>query len=64
MELLGRTPFPPIGDLPYLLTLPAHSFYWFRLASDAEAPSWHTQMIVPDEVPVLVVRDESAPARP
>ena len=21
IELMGRTPFPPIGDLPYLLTL-------------------------------------------
>ncbi len=35
VELLGRTPFPPIGELPYLLTLPAHGFYWFRLATDA-----------------------------
>ena len=25
VELMGRTPFPPIGDLPYLLTLPAHA---------------------------------------
>jgi maltose alpha-D-glucosyltransferase / alpha-amylase len=57
VELLGRTSFPPIGDLPYLLTLPAHSFYWFRLAADADAPSWHTQMIVPDEVPILVLFD-------
>jgi maltose alpha-D-glucosyltransferase / alpha-amylase len=57
VELLGRTSFPPIGDLPYLLTLPAHAFYWFRLAADAEAPSWHTQMIVPDEVPILVLFD-------
>src|SRR3954469_24997268 len=57
VELLGRTPFPPIGDLPYLLTLPAHAFYWFRLAADANAPSWHTQMIVPDEVPILVLFD-------
>jgi maltose alpha-D-glucosyltransferase/alpha-amylase len=57
VELLGRTSFPPVGDLPYLLTLPAHSFYWFRLAADAEAPSWHTQMIVPDEVPILVLFD-------
>src|SRR5207253_7581912 len=32
VELLGRTAFPPIGELPYLLTLPAHGFYWFRLA--------------------------------
>jgi maltose alpha-D-glucosyltransferase/alpha-amylase len=57
VELLGRTSFPPVGDLPYLLTLPAHAFYWFRLAADAEAPSWHTQMIVPDEVPILVLFD-------
>ena len=34
LELLGRTPFPPIGELPYMLTLPAHGFYWFRLATD------------------------------
>ncbi len=31
MELFGGRPFPPIGDLPYLLTLGPHSFYWFRL---------------------------------
>src|SRR5690349_12165408 len=31
VELFGRTPFPPIGDLPYLLTLGPHSFYWFSL---------------------------------
>src|SRR2546427_9292098 len=31
VELFGRTPFPPIGDLPYLLTLGPHSFYWFGL---------------------------------
>ena len=57
VELLGRTPFPPIGDLPYLLTIPAHGFYWFRLATDAQAPSWHTQMIVPEEAPILVLFD-------
>ena len=30
-------PFPPVGELPYLLTLPAHGFYWFRLADDVPA---------------------------
>ena len=24
--------FPPIGELPYLLTLAGHGFYWFRLS--------------------------------
>lgn len=32
VELFGDTPFPPIGDLPYFLTLGPHSFYWFRLS--------------------------------
>src|SRR4029077_17193436 len=38
IELLGSTPFPPIGDLPYLLTLPGYGFYWFRLSRAAPAP--------------------------
>jgi maltose alpha-D-glucosyltransferase/alpha-amylase len=31
VELLGGVSFPPIGELPYLLTLAGHGFYWFRL---------------------------------
>jgi maltose alpha-D-glucosyltransferase/alpha-amylase len=31
VELFGHTRFPSIGDLPYLLTLGPHSFYWFKL---------------------------------
>jgi len=31
VELTGRVHFPPIGELPYLLTLPGHGFYWFQL---------------------------------
>ena len=30
-ELLGRIPFPPIGELPYFVTLPPYGFYWFDL---------------------------------
>jgi maltose alpha-D-glucosyltransferase/alpha-amylase len=33
-ELFGHTEFPPIGDLPYLLTLGGHAFHWFSI----EAP--------------------------
>jgi maltose alpha-D-glucosyltransferase/alpha-amylase len=33
VELIGSTPFPPIGELPYLLTVGAHAFYWFSLES-------------------------------
>ncbi len=36
-EMLGRTDFPRIGDLPYLVTLPPYGFFWFRLSDDAEA---------------------------
>jgi len=31
VELTGSTPFPPIGMRPYLLTLPGHASYWFRI---------------------------------
>ncbi len=55
MELLGRTPFPPIGDLPYLLTLPGHGFYWFELARHVEAPAWHQEGLPSKELPVLVL---------
>ncbi|MFC4171474.1 maltose alpha-D-glucosyltransferase [Microvirga sp. GCM10011540] len=38
-ELTGGSAFPPIGDLPYLLTLPAYGFYWFQLtAAPADRP--------------------------
>ena len=57
VELLGRTVFPPIGALPYLLTLPKHGFYWFRLAADVEAPSWHEERLAPEDLPVLILFD-------
>src|SRR5436190_1121003 len=57
VELLGRTSFPPIGELPYLLTLPAHAFYWFRLAADAKPPEWHEEKLVSEEAPLPVLFD-------
>jgi maltose alpha-D-glucosyltransferase / alpha-amylase len=30
-EMFGRTSFPPVGDLPYLLTLAPRGFFWFQL---------------------------------
>ncbi|HLI02153.1 MAG TPA: maltose alpha-D-glucosyltransferase [Acidimicrobiales bacterium] len=35
VELLGQVPFPPIGELPYFVTLGPHSFYWFELTDSA-----------------------------
>ncbi|WP_280153932.1 maltose alpha-D-glucosyltransferase [Piscinibacter sp. XHJ-5] len=57
VEMLGRTHFPPIGDLPYLLTLPAHSFYWFRLAANVAVPDWHQEYLHAEDRPVLVLFD-------
>jgi maltose alpha-D-glucosyltransferase/alpha-amylase len=57
VELMGRTAFPPIGELPYLLTLGGHGFLWFRLESAANAPSWHEERLVPQELAVLVLFD-------
>ena len=31
VELTGLVPFPAIGELPYLLSLPGHGFMWFGL---------------------------------
>ena len=41
VELRSESALPPIGDLPYFLTLPPYGFYWFLLASDWAAPDWH-----------------------
>ena len=57
VELMGGTSFPPIGELPYLLTLPAHGFYWFELATESAAkiPTWHEQRLPREESPWLVL---------
>ncbi|MCU1354784.1 MAG: trehalose synthase [Acidimicrobiales bacterium] len=34
VELFGRTAFPPIGELPYFVTLPPYGFYWFSLVDE------------------------------
>ncbi|MCF0089455.1 Trehalose synthase/amylase TreS [Streptomyces sp. MH192] len=36
--------FPAIGELPYLLTLAGHGFYWFRLRREA-APATKVSLI-------------------
>jgi maltose alpha-D-glucosyltransferase/alpha-amylase len=57
VEMLGRSAFPPIGELPYPLTLPAHGFYWFRLTTDVPAPQWHVERGARPELAVLVLFD-------
>jgi len=60
VEMLGRTAFPPIGELPYMITLPAHGFYWFRLATNISAPEWHKDLLIDEEKPILVLFDNWA----
>ncbi|MDB5817481.1 MAG: Trehalose synthase-like [Rhizobacter sp.] len=57
VEMLGRTSFPPVGDLPYLLTLPSFGFYWFRITANAEAPVWHQEGASLQDRPTLVLFD-------
>jgi maltose alpha-D-glucosyltransferase/alpha-amylase len=57
VEMIGGSAFPPIGQLPYLLTLPPYGFYWFLLASKAKMPLWHTPAPEPlPELATLVLR--------
>jgi maltose alpha-D-glucosyltransferase/alpha-amylase len=49
VEMLGKSVFPAIGQLTYLMTLPPYGFYWFVLAQDTLAPSWHAQ--TPEPMP-------------
>ncbi|MGA1326276.1 MAG: maltose alpha-D-glucosyltransferase, partial [Rubrivivax sp.] len=57
VELFGRHAFPPIGDLPYLLTLPGHGFFWFRLCPHTDPPAWHIERLPVPDLPLLVLFD-------
>src|SRR5262249_6577825 len=52
IELNGGALFPPIGQLTYLLTMPAYGFYWFQLAASTEAPAWH--ITAPEPMPEFI----------
>ncbi|MCT7374223.1 maltose alpha-D-glucosyltransferase [Chelativorans salis] len=52
VELISQSPFPPIGELPYMLTLSSYGAFWFLLASEAQAPDWHSN--VPEPLPEFV----------
>jgi maltose alpha-D-glucosyltransferase/alpha-amylase len=51
-EMLGRTNFPRIGELPYLVTLPPYGFFWFSLNTD---PNAEPQKILPRDITTLVL---------
>lgn len=43
IELSGMSPFPPIGQLTYLLTLQPYGFFWFQLTPETDGPAWRTE---------------------
>ncbi len=54
-EMLGRTRFPRIGELPYLVTLAPYGFFWFRLSEEAEQVAEPT---LPRDLTTLVLGAE------
>jgi maltose alpha-D-glucosyltransferase / alpha-amylase len=54
VELFGQTPFPPIGEWPYLLTLGPHTFYWLSLEPSREGSG------APDGDPLPLVNVQQA----
>lgn len=57
VEMGGHIAFPPLSELPYLLTLPGYGFFWFRLATNVAPPDWHANRRPVDDLPVLVLFD-------
>ncbi|GIW05251.1 MAG: trehalose synthase [Dehalococcoidia bacterium] len=58
VEMFGGSPFPPVGEEPYFITLGPHGFYWFHLA--ASRPSLPVDLGRRDGVPTLQVRSRMA----
>jgi maltose alpha-D-glucosyltransferase/alpha-amylase len=53
VELFGMNRFPTIGELPYLLTLGPHAFYWFDLRTPRDRTG-----VDPAHLPTLEVSGE------
>ncbi|MWJ28813.1 maltose alpha-D-glucosyltransferase [Halomonas sp. ZH2S] len=58
VEMVGGSAFPPVGKLPYLLTLPPYGFFWFLLAPETAMPEWHVPVPepMPDYVTLIIKR--------
>ena len=59
VDVIGGAVFPSVGQLTYLLTLPAYGFYWFLLGTEAALPAWHVAPPEPlPEYATIVLRPE------
>ncbi|MCE9607520.1 MAG: maltose alpha-D-glucosyltransferase [Planctomycetia bacterium] len=54
VELFGQSRFPMIGELPYMLTVGPHGFYWFQI----ERPHGEAARRSPSELPIVRVASE------
>ena len=65
LEMLGRTRFPAIGELPYMITLAPYGFYWFQLqepdksqaAPQRAVPEFETLVVPLNSTWVSLARD-------
>jgi maltose alpha-D-glucosyltransferase/alpha-amylase len=64
VEVMGKQAFPPIGKLPYLLTLTGHGYFAFDLAANVSPPSWHDERMPYSALPVLVLSRAWSEAKP
>jgi maltose alpha-D-glucosyltransferase/alpha-amylase len=55
VEIIGNEPFPPVGMLPYLITLPGRGYMAFLLSKDAKPPAWHENRGAQRSLPVLIL---------
>ena len=65
VEMSGNMPFPPIGELPYFLTLAPYGFYWFEIQAEVK-PTQAYRLRQPQtaaelgELVVLALRDQGS----
>ena len=64
VDIVGGAAFPPIGQVSYLLTLPAYAFYWFALVTEAAKPSGAASAPMPEYATIVLRRDISEVLQP
>ncbi|MFP6561021.1 maltose alpha-D-glucosyltransferase [Paraburkholderia sp. B3] len=63
VEMTADSVFPPIGQLPYLLTFPPYGFLWFLLCPGNERPAWSQPASeqLPEFVTVVIREGQAGP---